>query len=140
MECIIFMKKYEWPDNGKHIYKTKAGTYHVHKKYRDGEKIKTKHYGAFKDYNEAIRHRDKCIANNWDSSCVYKNPMRHIQKSGRKYHIQRRGEFYGAYSNIIDAMNERDLLEQYDWDICKVAEQVNDCIFEKTVFNGVRQP
>ena len=128
------MKRYEFPDNGKYIYKTKTGSYHILKKWRIGGKIITKFYGAFKDYNEAIIHRDKCVAGNWDESLVYSNPMKFIQKRGKSYHIQRRGKFYGAYTNMIDAMNERDLLVKYDWNVEIICECHDETIEGTSVF------
>lgn len=128
------MKRYKFPDNGKFIYKTKSGSYHILKKKRVDGKIITKFYGAFKDYNDAIQHRDKCVEGNWDMSLVYSNPMKFIQKRGKSYHIQRRGKFYGAYSNVIDAMNERDLLVKYDWDIEKICECHDETIEGTSVF------
>ena len=132
------MKRYVYPDNGKFIYKTKSGSYHILKKKRVDGKIITKFYGAFKDYNDAILHRDKCVEGNWDMSLVYSNPMKFIQKRGKRYHIQRRGKFYGAYSNVIDAMNERDLLEANDWDLDKVCELTDDRISEVVVMMNRR--
>ena len=132
------MKKYVYPDNGKYIYKRKNGNYTIIKKYKKNGKRIEKFFGTFKDYNDAIRHRDKCVAGNWDESLKYENPMKHITKNHKGWQIQRdyngKHEYYGTFSNIIDAMNERDLLMAYDWDLEKVVELADDRIEGKSIF------
>ena len=134
------MKKYVYPDNGKFIYKH-GNSYHIIKKSRVNGKMKQKHYGSFKDYNEAIRYRDKCVANNWDIP-KYENPMKHITRNGKGWQIQRdcngKHEYYGQFSNLTDAMNERDLLVANDWDIEKVCELTDDTINGVSLMRGRR--
>lgn len=129
------MKKYVFPDNGKFIYR-RGNSYKVIKKRRVNGKMKEKHFGSFRDYNEAIRYRDKCVENNWDMP-KYENPMKHITRNGKGWQIQRdyngKHEYYGTFSNIIDAMNERDLLIAYDWDLEKVVALADDRINNITV-------
>lgn len=132
------MKKYVFPDNGKYIYKRKNGNYQIIKKYRKNGKMIHKFFGTFSDYNEAIIHRDKCIAGNWDESLKYENPMKHITRNHKGWQIQRdyKGKhyYYGTFSNIIDAMNERDLLIANDWDLEKVVELTDDTIDGEQIF------
>lgn len=132
------MKKYVFPDNGKYIYKRKNGSYQIIKQYRKNGKIIQKYFGSFLDYNEAIKHRDKCIAGNWDESLKYENPMKHITRNSKGWQIQRdyKGKhyYYGTFSNIIDAMNERDLLIANDWDLEKVVELTDDTIDGNSIF------
>ena len=132
------MKRYEFPDNGKYIYKRKNGNYQIIKKYRKNGKMIHKFFGSFSDYNDAIIHRDKCIEGNWDESLKYENPMKHITKNGKGWQIQRdhRGKHYyfGTFSNLIDAMNERDLLVKYDWDVEKICECHDETIEGTSVF------
>lgn len=132
------MKKYVFPDNGKYIYKRKNGNYQIIKKYRKNGKMIHKFFGTFSDYNEAIIHRDKCIEGDWDESLKYENPMKHITRNHKGWQIQRdyKGKhyYYGTFSNIIDAMNERDLLIANDWDLDKVVELTDDTIDGEQIF------
>lgn len=125
------MKKYVYPDNGKYIQKTQYGTYRIVKThYEEGKKI-YKYYGTFKDYNDAMRYRDKCVAANWDIP-PYVHPLKFIKKTktkkGTSYKICKDGEHYGTYNNIIDVMAERDLLLLNNWDLEKVCECTDDTI------------
>ena len=122
------MKKYVWPDNGKYIYKH-GNSYQIIKQFRVNGKMKQKYYGSFTDYNEAIKYRDKCVENNWNIP-KYENPMKHITRNGKGWQIQRdynsKHEYYGQFSNLLDAMNERDLLIKYKWDLDKVCELADE--------------
>ncbi len=123
------MKKYEFPENGKFIYKH-GNSYQVIKQYRINGKMKQKHFGSFKDYNEAIKHRDKCVKGNWSDDLRYVNPMRYITKNGKHWQIQHKGEYYGTFRNLTDAMAERDLLIENGWDLFKTIE--NDDSYDGT--------
>ena len=52
----------------------------------------------------------------------YKSFYRHIVKVGNSYAIQRKGEKYGTYSTLADALYERDRLMAVDWDWDKSME------------------
>ncbi len=59
----------------------------------------------------------------------YKSFYRHIVQNGNSYEIQRKGEKYGTYSTLADALYERDRLMGVDWDWDKsmeLPETVND--------------
>ena len=133
------MKKYSYPDNGKYIQKTQYGTYRIVKTHYENGKHIFKYYGRFKDYNEAIRYRDKCVEANWDIP-PYVHPLKFIKryktKNGESYKICKDGEHYGTYHNIIDAMNERDLLIANGWDIEKVCELTDDTINGVSLIKG----
>lgn len=49
-----------------------------------------------------------------------KNKHKYIQehntRTGKHYTIYRQWKSYGTYNNLQDALRERDLLIQYDWD------------------------
>ena len=131
------MKRYKFPDNGKYIYKTPCSTYQV---VNTKLKQERKYFGTFKDYNDAIRHRDKCIANNWDESLVYQSPTKFITKKGNGWQIQKtingKKEYFGRFRNLLDAMNERDLLVANDWDVEKVCELTDDTINGISLMKG----
>ena len=128
------MKKYAWPENRKYITKNKKGIYIIQKNVNG----KMRYYGSFKDYNDAIRVRDKCIKYNWDKNLQPKNPMRYITKNKGAYVIQKNYTRYGRYHNLSDAMNERDLLVKYDWDYDKLCECHDERTCERTIFLGRR--
>lgn len=52
----------------------------------------------------------------------YKSFYRHIVKNKNSYEIQRKGEKYGTYSTLADALYERDRLMAVDWDWDKSME------------------
>lgn len=52
----------------------------------------------------------------------YKSFYRHIVQKGDSYEIQRKGEKYGTYSTLADALYERDRLIAVDWDWDKSME------------------
>lgn len=52
----------------------------------------------------------------------YKSFYRHIVQKGDSYEIQRKGEKYGTYSTLADALYERDRLMAVDWDWDKSME------------------
>ena len=114
------MVEYVYPENNKYIYPNGKYGYSIIKCYqRKGGKRITKYFGFFTDYNECIKHRDKCIEANWDESMKHlkkNDPLRNISKKGNKFEIHYNGKYYGVYWNVVDAMNERDLLEENDWD------------------------
>lgn len=135
------MKKYIYPDNGKYIQKTEYGTYRIVKTHYKNGKQFFKYYGRFKDYNKAIQYRDKCIAANWNIP-PYVNPLKYIlevkNKNSVSYKVRKSGEHYGTFSNLTDAIAERDLLLQYDWDLEKVCELADDRINELSFMRGLK--
>lgn len=106
------------PNEMKYIYKTPYNTYRV-TKYING---KPKSFGTFKSLKQAQKHRDICVRNNWDEKFKKRHNLKHITQDKRTghYYIHRRkggkNTYYGYFSNIIDAIRERDLLIKYNWD------------------------
>lgn len=109
------------------------------KKGRNKGKWVQKHFGSFNDLESAKKYRDLCIENNWNEKLMPKNnpiafnPLKYIYKNKTgSYRImkQRYGklEDYGTYSNLIDAINERDLLMANNWNLDKVCELTDDTI------------
>ena len=132
------MKEYIYPDNGKYI--TKVGnSYRIRKQYLKNNKTIQLFFGTFYDYNEAIIYRDECIKQNWDKSLMLRQhpvDLKYISKKNGAWRIQYKREHFGQYSNLIDAINERDLLIANNWDLEKVCECTDDRIAGETVYLG----
>lgn len=107
------------PKEMDYIRKTPYNTWMVIK-YING---KQKSFGTFKSLKHAQKHRDICVKNNWDIKLKKRHGLKHISREKRRgrYYIHRRVDgkvkYYGYFSNIIDAIRERDLLIKYNWDI-----------------------
>ena len=107
------------PKEMDYIRKTPYNTYMVSKcingKYHS--------FGTFKSLKQAQKHRDICVKNNWNMKLKKRYGLKHISKEKRwgRYYIHRRVDgkvkYYGYFSNLIDAIRERDLLIKYNWDI-----------------------
>ena len=136
----------------KHIQKYGDNKYRIikWKKIRKGRnkgKFVQKYFGSFNDLESAKQYRDICVENNWNEKLMPKNnplafnPLKYIYKTSTgHYRImkQRYGklEDYGSYSNLIDAILERDLLMVNNWDLEKVCECSDDTILGKEVYLG----
>lgn len=127
----------------KYIYHdAKWGSYKVQKKVFVDGKLIHKYYGSFKDLNQAREYRDLCISKNWDESLLIcnnplaNNPLKYIHRTrSGKYAITKNNGWYGVYSNLIDAINERDLLIKYDWDYDLICEH-DERLCGVTIVNG----
>lgn len=136
-------------DNRKYIRKYGENKYRIVKwkkikKGRNKGKWIQKHFGSFNDLETAKKYRDVCIENNWNEKLMPKNnpiafnPLKYIYKTSTgNYRImkQRYGklEDYGSYSNLTDAINERDLLMDNNWDLEKACELTDDRIAGATL-------
>lgn len=101
-------------------------------------------FGSYPTLKEAKKRRDECIAYNWNLNLIQKNPLRFIEfiirKDGKiKYNIHHKENGstvnYGLFDTIHEAMHERDLLEQCNWDselICNLDERID----EETIYLG----
>ena len=143
------MKNDKLKNNTTHIFKDKRhNTYNITKFYKIEGKNIGKHYGSFKTLEEAIEYRDLCIERDWDEQLMPRNnptafnPMKYIKKTpAGNYRIQKwengTSEHYGTYLTLFDAMQERDLLIEHNWDydaVCNVDERICGI----TVFNSRR--
>ena len=132
-----YIRKYG--DNKYRIVKWKK----IHKGRNKGKFVQ-KHFGSFNDLESAKEYRDICIENNWHEKLMPKNnpnPLKYIYKNSvGHYFIGKRKngkvEYYGTYSNIIDAINERDLLKKHNWSLEKVCECSDDRIAGEEVYLG----
>ncbi|MBQ6098994.1 MAG: hypothetical protein IJI80_04440 [Methanobrevibacter sp.] len=108
-------------------------------RYRVAKVINGKEYsfGSFPLLEEAIQCRDNCIKNNWSLDLIPVDPLRYIEfiiRGGKiKYNIKHKENGssvnYGLFNTIHEAMHERDLLEQCNWDfevICNLDERINE--------------
>jgi len=140
-------KRFKHPN--RNIYEDKKfGTYRIKKQFIIDGKIVNKYYGSFKYLNQAREYRDLCIEKNWDDSLLISNnptannPLKYIHKTRNgNYAISKtdgyKSNWYGVYPTLIDAIKERDLLIECDWDydaLCNVDERICDI----TVFNSRR--
>lgn len=46
-----------------------------------------------------------------------------VKRRNGTYRIKKGNEFYGTYNDLTDALHDRDLLIEYDWDIAEVMAQ-----------------
>ena len=127
-------KKKRYRKRGGDLYcisSPKEGLYQVMKSI-DG---KLRHYGSFHTLEEAQRHRDYCIRNNWSEDCILRRRgytkydlPKYItwNKELGKYVIIKQDHgciMYSALHKDLDAaIRERDLLVLYDWDEDKLIE------------------
>lgn len=116
------------------------------KKIKKGEWVQ-QHFGSFKNLESAQQYRDICIENNWNEKLLAKNnpfginPLKYIHKTiSGTYRIlkQQNGELvhFGTFSNIIDAINERNLLASNNWDLDNVCETTDETINGVAIFTG----
>lgn len=106
----------------KHIIKLKNGSYQVRKK--------NKHYGIFNELKDAEKHRDYCVANDWDEKCMIRKKDKYnkynlpkyitYNKTINKYVVCK--QFNGkkqltisSFKTLEDAIKERDLLIKCNW-------------------------
>lgn len=107
-----------------YIRKTPYNTWMVAKRI-NGKYVS---FGTFKSLKKAKKHRDFCVRNNWADECKKRHLLKHISKDKRtgRYFIHRRvngkNEYYGYFSNIIDAIQERDLLIKFNWNLDELWE------------------
>ena len=101
------------------IRKTPYNTWVV-VKWINGKQVS---FGTFKSLKQAKKHRDFCVRNNWSNECKKRHQLKHISQDKRtgRYFIHRRvngeNKYYGYFSNIIDAIHERDLLIKFNWNL-----------------------
>ena len=103
-------------------------------------------FGSFPTLKEAKECRNNCINHNWSLELLPSNPLRFIQfvlrKDGIiKYNIHRKegntSINYGLFDTVHEAMAERDLLEQCNWDYDAVCESLDDTLDGRILFlNG----
>lgn len=117
MNKLAYVRK--TPKELEYIRNTPYNSYMI-VKHINGRQIS---FGTFKSLKQAKKHRDFCVRNNWEEECKKRHRLKHISQDKRngRYFIHRKvnGEvkYYGYFSNIIDAIRERDLLIKFNWDI-----------------------
>ena len=114
---MVYIRK--TPKNMDYIHKTPYNTWRV-AKWINGKYVS---FGTFKSLKQAQKHRDICVRNEWDMKLKKRHGLKHISNEKRRgrYYIHRRVNgkviYYGYFSNILDAIRERDLLIKYNWDM-----------------------
>ena len=101
--------------------------------YTDTRSNKRKYYAITKTLIQALMVRDYGIATNWMPF-----PKIHTSKTHEPYiHKRERGyciikeikgklHYFGIFDKLEDAIDERDLLIEFDWDIDKLCECVEE--------------
>jgi len=120
MDCI--RKKNNSTSERKYIASLPNGSYQVGKNFGS----KRISYGVFKSLEEAQKHRDFCVAHDWSSDCrrirfPHNNLLpKYISKSRDRYVVQKcEGndvKVRCSFTNLEDALLERDLLIECNWD------------------------
>lgn len=103
----------------KFIYKNQSGNYTIYHKVLDV----TKHFGTFRDLEEAMEFRDYCVSHDWNvkphRTNNYKDLPKYISKCYDNYHIQKivdgEIELFGTFDNIEEAIVERDKCIRCNW-------------------------
>ena len=108
----------------------KEGVYQVMKSI-DG---KLRQFGSFHTLEEAQRHRDYCVEHGWSKDCVLRRSNKYnlpkyvsYYEKNKRYVVHKQDSegnlvFMSYYTNLEDAIRERDLLLHYDWDEDKLIE------------------
>lgn len=130
-EKVDFFKKHGWikegivllkqEDNKFFYYDNKWGKYIVRKIIAG----KMHYFGAYKTQEEAEKRVEELKAKNWvDTELGEKRKRlyqyRHINKTSlhmkSPYSIVKSGKHFGVYSDLRDALNDRDFFEECGWD------------------------
>ena len=79
------------------------------------------HFGTFDSYDEAVTHKEFVEMSGWDLFYIKKRASitshKYIYSNGRGYYIQKDKINYGYFHNVQDAVHERNLLIEHDWDL-----------------------
>lgn len=119
-ECVI--KKNDTNPDKKYIASLPNGSYQV------GKNVGSKRisFGVFKSFEEAQKHRDFCVENNWDIGLCRRvrfprqNLLPKYSKYKNRYVIQKFKDYEMvvriSFTKLEDAVKERDLLVGCNWD------------------------
>lgn len=110
-------RKIKKPKNLKYITQIKSGKYVI---YKNG-----KYYCTIPTKEEAIHYRNLLQENDWDISVLPPELKKRRKKHGLpkhirktkdgKYQIQKGRSGWGVFKTLEEAVEERDLLEKYNW-------------------------
>ncbi|MBR3213186.1 MAG: hypothetical protein IKF79_01605 [Methanosphaera sp.] len=109
--------------------KIRGKTWYPVQKRIDG---KTCHFGTGRTLIEALMIRDWCVMNNWEKSypMPHSTGEKYIRKLQGYYCIQKivngKFEHFGSFKTLEDAVKERDLLIQCNWDFDALCEGLNE--------------
>lgn len=102
--------------NGKYIYKNGHGSYLVQKRVQG----KTKTFGTFQNFPEAVKFREELIKNDWEplnpEEDEKKEYFKNVYINSRHYHVSKNGQFYGSLQTLEEALYYRDICRDHDWD------------------------
>lgn len=112
----------------KYIQKNTANHWTI-KKYLDKKWVT---FGTFHSLREAMDYRDYLQEHNWDTSLIYKNPMRFIYLRRGKYEVQVNASgkriYVGRFNTLEDAQYERDAFLKAGGDFDVYFECTDDTI------------
>lgn len=132
----------------KHIYKTKCDTYTITKQINN----KRITYKTCETLDEAIKYRDRLIANNWQPleetveekiEKEQKEYFKYVQKTGkgRRYKIVNSQDGYlGATGTIEEALYYRDKYSHLDKKDCPKPKDVDLTTDNPYIINGLKYP
>ena len=120
-ECVI--KKNDTTPEKKYIASLPNGSYQVGKNFGS----KRISFGVFQSFEEAQKHRDFCVEHDWDINicrrlvCPHNHTLpKYISKYKNRYVIQKFKDYELvvriSFTNLEDAVKERDLLMECGWD------------------------
>lgn len=105
----------------KYIYQRKNGWFEIRK--RIGGVLL--YWGSFPTLEEAQLHKAYYLGKKWQVNPTFK-AKRHIVKRNNNYMILKtingKTTSYGTFQNIEDAMHERDICIDSDWDFDRIVE------------------
>ena len=104
-----------------YIYQRQNGWYEIRKRV-GGHLL---YWGSYPTLEEAMLHRAYYIGKKWDVTPAFK-AKRHIIEKGNRYIILKKvGDHnisYGTFTNLHDAMRERDICVACNWDFDEIVE------------------
>lgn len=100
----------------RNIYRNKNGTYVIQKQIH-GER---RYFGSFKSLKQAVRVKNQLEQEGWKQSVKPENNHRelprYVYKLNSGYILIKNNESYGVFKNLEDALAEKSLLIDHNWD------------------------
>ena len=121
-DCVY--RRYPDGHSKRYLRETNNGRWVVNKNING----KCVYFGLFDNLEDAMNHRDYCIANDWDlDKCKVKRINKHslpthITKGRSGYLLQKkfydgRDSYHQWFKNLNDAIHEKELLCKCNWSI-----------------------
>lgn len=98
-----------------YIYPDDKGGYRIAK----WEKGRVRYYGKSHYYPEAVKIRDYLVEHDWKKPVLHKrkvSPKKNLERRDNgQYAIYYQGEYYGTYSNYMEAVHYRNMFIENNW-------------------------